>query len=456
MEQPPAVEAETTTIDSLAPELLIGVFKYLTGKPRELGLIARVCRKWHDIIELDDLWRVVNRISEVEVDTETTEKASYEQHYRKYWHVLDEYPIIKSSIRGLRTQVQRLLPHMRWRPATRLDYNAYNQGPEILHVFARRQSTVLETAIASFDEQSSPIRQVMLFYHLSDFQPPPGVLGSRVTYNDAELVSFLNPPFAPTFPLQPGSHLYEIEESPNVVGSYLPLTFAKGRRSKALHILVNVGTKEACKFNGHIVETPLIFGNIQVPMVFKAPSFAVFLKEYVASLEDGAFGVANYPEGIGPRINLFPTRGAGTSVAISHGLKVRASSVFVAEQWRPNGEHIYSYELSIEFIPEQCHIESPQLQRRRWNIEYDDGSVEPVEGPGVVGLFPIFTPSNRHFAYSSYCAAKVNDLGELVLPRCMDGEITFTRKNLPDGESFEVEIATFYFQHPQFVGCKSI
>jgi ApaG protein len=43
-----------------------------------------------------------------------------------------------------------------------------------------------------------------------------------------------------------------------------------------------------------------------------------------------------------------------------------------------------------------------QLISRKWFIEDATGKVEVVEGPGVVGKQPLFTPQST-FTYVSYC-----------------------------------------------------
>ncbi|TPX42612.1 hypothetical protein SeMB42_g01656 [Synchytrium endobioticum] len=407
-------------INALPNELLLSVFKYALHRPLHLARLNQVCRRWQSIVDADDLWRIANHqagVGPVQGPTQS-QKSHFLHHAQTYRHVLDEYPIIRQSVTRLKSAYQTHIPS-EWLAVQPMDLESYNRGPDILQVFRERTSAsgVFKAAVESYDRESSPVRQVMLFYHLADYLPPGDVFGSRFTYSDAELISLLRPPFAAPFPHQMGAFVFTArEDHPEAV--YLPLTFARGGRAKALHVLVDLGASRNGKYHGNVVESLIECGRFDVPFVVKAPSFALFLKDHVRQLEDGTLSVALYPAGLPPRINLFPTSGPGTSTAITDGIKVTASSLFAVDQSRPPSQHVYAYEISIEYLP-VCTIASATLRTRHWVIEYEDGNAEEVSGPGVVGFFPTLSSTTAKFAYSSYCAATRGHCGDLVLPKCM-------------------------------------
>jgi uncharacterized protein affecting Mg2+/Co2+ transport len=62
-----------------------------------------------------------------------------------------------------------------------------------------------------------------------------------------------------------------------------------------------------------------------------------------------------------------------------------------------------TYSISITLKQIDPRWPSVQLISRRWEIEYDNGNVEIVEGPGVIGLYPKFNEIDQPFEYSSLC-----------------------------------------------------
>ena len=89
---------------------------------------------------------------------------------------------------------------------------------------------------------------------------------------------------------------------------------------------------------------------------------------------------------------------------------------------------VFAYFISIE----NHGVGEVRLLRRHWIIKDDDGSVQEVEGEGVVGEQPRILSGGLH-EYNSFC----------VLPTftgTMEGTFLMQRKN---GERFRVEIPRF-------------
>jgi ApaG protein len=122
------------------------------------------------------------------------------------------------------------------------------------------------------------------------------------------------------------------------------------------------------------------------------------------------------------------------STAITEGIRVNVSTVYVASQSSPV-EHRYVFAYTIRITNEGS--ETAQLRSRHWIITHGNGKVEEVRGPGVIGQQPTLRPT-EHFEYTSGCV--------LETPRgSMRGTYQMFR---PDGRTFEAEIATFTLAMP--------
>ena len=171
-------------------------------------------------------------------------------------HVIDSYPIIKQSIPRLKAAYQRLIPD-EWLSVQPMSLESFDRGPDILYTFQQRgaNSKLFQAAFDSYNQNSSPVRQVMLYYHLAEHLAPTGIFGSRSTYGDFEFVSLLRPPFAPVYPYQMGAFVFRAagEGGDDKDSVYLPLTFAKGRRSK-VDAVANIDVKL-------MMQTPMVLLN---------------------------------------------------------------------------------------------------------------------------------------------------------------------------------------------------
>lgn len=123
-----------------------------------------------------------------------------------------------------------------------------------------------------------------------------------------------------------------------------------------------------------------------------------------------------------------------TSTAITRGIKVTVSSVYLPAQSSPT-EHRYVFAYTIRITNEGS--ETAQLRSRHWIITHGSGKVEEVRGPGVVGHQPVLGPG-EHFEYTSGCV--------LETPR---GSMRGTyQMHYADGRTFDAEIAPFSLEMP--------
>jgi ApaG protein len=123
-----------------------------------------------------------------------------------------------------------------------------------------------------------------------------------------------------------------------------------------------------------------------------------------------------------------------TSTAITQGIRVTVSTVYVPSQSSP-AAHRYVFAYTIRIANEGT--EAAKLESRHWVITHASGRVEEVRGPGVVGHQPALKPG-EHFEYTSGCV--------LETPRgSMRGTYQMVR---PDGRAFDADIAQFELAMP--------
>lgn len=124
--------------------------------------------------------------------------------------------------------------------------------------------------------------------------------------------------------------------------------------------------------------------------------------------------------------------------AITQGITVRVAVNFMPDQSRIEaGKWFWVYHIRIE----NDSADTVQLLTRHWRITDGTGSVNLVNGEGVVGEAPILAPGESH-DYVSGCP--------LTTPQgSMEGHYTFRRLGgSRDGDSFEVAIPYFPLAAP--------
>ncbi|KAG0499841.1 hypothetical protein HPP92_004097 [Vanilla planifolia] len=139
------------------------------------------------------------------------------------------------------------------------------------------------------------------------------------------------------------------------------------------------------------------------------------------------------------------------SVAVTNGVQVRASVVFVPELSFEKRLYFHSYSIRMSLDPEGCtsnglYYSSCQLSLRHWNIKSKDNVVADVTGGGVIGLYPHLTPDSREFVYESCTSVP-------EVPGVVAGSFTFVPGSLmrPEGPAFEVEVAPFILEVPEYI-----
>jgi len=159
-----------------------------------------------------------------------------------------------------------------------------------------------------------------------------------------------------------------------------------------------------------------------------AENFSAFLENYIVNCEFGSYRISDV-------IDLFPLIPKFSET--TNGVTIEASPLFIPEKSLPGDRYFWAYSIHIymaDDVPQNIH--NCQLESRHWEIE-SEGRVEPVDGPGVIGLYPKMFPS-AHFYYQSCCPLN-------SVSGSMKGSFRMVRE---DGSSFDAIVPTFYFKIP--------
>lgn len=121
----------------------------------------------------------------------------------------------------------------------------------------------------------------------------------------------------------------------------------------------------------------------------------------------------------------------------TRGVRVEVESFYDAERSVPQDRYyFFAYRVRITNLGE----ERVQLVRRRWRITDADGTVQEVEGPGVVGAQPVLV-SGQSYEYMSFCPLRT-PLGWMEGAYSMVGA---------EGETFEAAVGRFALEAPHTV-----
>ncbi|KAL5711689.1 F-box protein skip16 [Ranunculus cassubicifolius] len=191
---------------------------------------------------------------------------------------------------------------------------------------------------------------------------------------------------------------------------------------------------------------------VSVPAISQRDAMLLWLEEHGRRLETGIIQLR--AEGGIPRINLFPEAAPLCSTAVTNGVKIRSSAVFVPELTNLQGEsekYWFSYSIRMSLLSEGCiangtSASSCQLYWRHWIIRAKDVVVSDVNGEAVIGQYPLLHPDREEFVYES-CTP---------LPTCtgsIEGTFTFVPGRLtnPIGGPFSVEVTQFPLQLPDYI-----
>ena len=119
---------------------------------------------------------------------------------------------------------------------------------------------------------------------------------------------------------------------------------------------------------------------------------------------------------------------------VTDDIAVSVEPIYLDGQSVPDeSRYVWAYRIVIE----NNSGSTVQLQSRYWRITDQNGRVEEVRGPGVVGEQPILNPGDS-YTYSSGCPLTTPS-GTMVGRYQMRGE---------DGRDFEIDIPAFSLDIP--------
>ncbi|PHT45209.1 F-box protein SKIP16 [Capsicum baccatum] len=178
----------------------------------------------------------------------------------------------------------------------------------------------------------------------------------------------------------------------------------------------------------------------------------LWLEEHVRRLQHGMIKVRK--EGKVKSICLFPEEAPLCSLAVTNGVKVCASSVFVPEFSNIQDEDekfLFAYSIRMSLSPEGCIMNgmtfnSCQLYWRHWIIRCNDIIVDNVNGEAVIGKFPLLRSGEEEFVYES-CTPQSSSPGSI------EGAFTFIPGRLadPKGSPFEAVVSRFPLLVPDYI-----
>ena len=120
--------------------------------------------------------------------------------------------------------------------------------------------------------------------------------------------------------------------------------------------------------------------------------------------------------------------------AITNKIKVVVEPIYLKNESNPDtNRYIWAYRMEIENLGETV----VQLKDRFWKISDANGSVQEVEGPGVIGQ-QAYIKAGARFEYTSVCPLTTSS-------GCMSGHYSMIDE---DGEEFDVEIPAFSLDLP--------
>ena len=142
---------------------------------------------------------------------------------------------------------------------------------------------------------------------------------------------------------------------------------------------------------GMYTNLTIIPGNSENP----GEPFITFFETFANKLENGGYKFNNSPDIDLRCLSVFPTSGKYFKSCITRneyfpeGILVTSSAIPLL------GTNMgWTYSIRIKVLPDATNNKRCQLVSRHWRIGKSSGETERVDGPGVVGKFPVFSTTN--------------------------------------------------------------
>ncbi|KAL2652793.1 hypothetical protein R1flu_020921 [Riccia fluitans] len=197
---------------------------------------------------------------------------------------------------------------------------------------------------------------------------------------------------------------------------------------------------------------------LQDPGAYPNDGMLRWLEYFGHCLQNGTYGVRDHDYGF-RSISLFPLKEPVCTQAITCGIQVKCSSVFLPELSRievpgerNDDSYMFAYSVRMRLSEEgnrYCGklMESAQLAGRHWIIRFGEEIIHDVRGEAVIGLYPVLRAGGEEFVYESRSSQKGKRGGS------MEGDFTFVpgRLTKPEGGHFAAYIARFPLDVPDYI-----
>ncbi|KAJ9701599.1 hypothetical protein PVL29_006817 [Vitis rotundifolia] len=185
------------------------------------------------------------------------------------------------------------------------------------------------------------------------------------------------------------------------IGKFFFLNCTTGQLYVGTRGLVSAGEMIPC------VPNALISPMHDVNTGQQQDAMLLWLEEHVRRLQNGIIKLRK--EGMIRSINLFPEEAPLCSTAVTNGVQVRASAVFIPEGCNlldASHKYLFAFSIRMRLLPEGCIVNgtsfgSCQLNWRHWIIRANDHVVSDVNGEAVIGKYPLLYPGGEEFVYQS-------------------------------------------------------
>jgi uncharacterized protein affecting Mg2+/Co2+ transport len=290
------------------------------------------------------------------------------------------------------------------------------------------------TDLNSIDER---LKAFMLFYHFYDGQKAriphvdSGLFGTYVCY--AQFVSLFMLP----------SNYVKVQ---SICGLSLAVFSVCPRSGKFMSLVV--GCPEELK--GRLLYRVIEIDEKNAAYIDHG-TFLEWFERYIDALEAGAYDVSENERSI----SMFPNIGDNTSICVTRGIEVSASSIASLESGTNTGAWVYK--IKMKYVGGFDAPRRVRLARRHWHIRYKSGNEEHVRGEGVVGQNPVLgmESTTQTHSYCSICTGRSvpedpeAQFAYLDPPVSMEGEFEFETMEPEPSQTIQVRIAPFTFIEPK-------
>ncbi|XP_078386636.1 F-box only protein 3 [Cetorhinus maximus] len=391
----------------LPSEPLLLLFSFLGY--RDLVSCSSVCRRFHQLCSHDPLWK---------------------RHCKRYW-LLSEDEKVKQNLcwmelfRQLYCDLGRYIDH----------YAELKRAWEDLKEYLRQKCPRMITSLnAGITEQELDVVERRI-----QFKLPNDYRCSLRIHNGQRLVV---PGLMGSMALSSHYRSEDLLDIDTAAGGFqqrkglkhcLPLTFCIHTGLSQYMALDEVEGRKCSEIFYHCVDQ-MASDPSAVDMFITGSSFTEWFTTFVLNVTSERYPII--------RDQIFRYIHDEKCVAQTGDIMISVSTSFLPELSSVHPPHyFFSYRIRIEMVKDASPDSVCQLDSRYWKITNENGDIEEVQGPGVVGEFPVLHPGTVH-EYTS-CTTFTTPSGY------MEGYYTFHQLSR-HRNTFNIAIPRFYMVCPPF------